>query len=325
MKPGDLLRPLRSGWCRFWFAPASPENLGICRLLFFGGLLLYFLRSDFSVYAGDVAPVFWRPTWSGRRLFPSGPPAEHTVVLLQAAWKVSLAMASAGLLSRAAAGAACVLSAALLGLPYNFGIVSHMTAATVFVCGIMALSRCGDAWSLDRLLARRLRKGAPAPPVPGGEYTWPVRLVWVLLSLVFFGAGVSKLRHSGLAWVTSDTLEQLLRLAHHPVGPATAPLTRWGLRLAAHPLPCKLMAAATIVFEVGYPLALLGGRLRVLLVSAMALMMVGVRLLMGPPFELLIFCHLFWVPWHRLAAVARRSFVSPAARSTMRGTQGGAV
>ena len=54
--------------------------------------------------------------------------------------------------------------------------------------------------------------------------------------------------------------------------------------------------------------ALLGPRLRVLFAGSMVLLLVGVRLLLGPSFEMLLLCHLFWVPWDRVEGWARRRF-----------------
>jgi len=49
--------------------------------------------------------------------------------------------------------------------------------------GVLALSRCGDAFSLDRLV--RARRHAEAPP-PSGEYRWPARMILLVMSCVFF-------------------------------------------------------------------------------------------------------------------------------------------
>src|SRR4030095_11795292 len=90
----------------------------------------------------------------------------------------------------------------LLALPHNFGQTYHFDAMLVFVLGALALSRAGDAWSLDALV-RSSSDPTGTAPQPSGEYTWPIRLVWVLMAFVFFGAGLSKLRHAGLEWVLS--------------------------------------------------------------------------------------------------------------------------
>lgn len=306
----DRARRLRARWGQFWFEPSAAANLGLCRVLFYGFVFYRFLRADYSLY-GDVSPVFWNPYWLYHRVFAFAPPSAEVIGVVQALWKASLALACLGLLTRAATAVAFVLGLYLVGLPYNFGYTSHMNAAAVIILGIMALARCGDAWSLDRLLAGRLgtRQGAtPRAAALSGEYTWPVRLVWVLLSLVFFAAGVSKLRHSGLGWMEPDTMAQFLLRTAYPLGRGSpAPLTSWGLWVAQYALLCQALAVATIVFEVGYPLALLGGRLRVLFAGSMVAMLVAVRLLLGPPFEMLMVCHLFWVRWDLvLAHVAAR-------------------
>jgi hypothetical protein len=44
------------------FTPAPPTNLAIGRLLFFGGLTLFYVPRDFSGW-GDVSPSLWQPIW----------------------------------------------------------------------------------------------------------------------------------------------------------------------------------------------------------------------------------------------------------------------
>ena len=108
----------------------------------------------------------------------------------------------------------------------------------------------------------RSRRGEPAP-APNAEYRWPIRLVWVVFAFVFFGGGVAKLRHAGLAWATSDTLASYLVQAAIPLArPAGPPLTDWGFWIARHARLGRAIAAATLVIELGFPLALLGRSLR---------------------------------------------------------------
>ena len=60
---------------RFWFEPASPLNLGICRFVWLG--TIFFMRYawvDFSAWS-DVDRLFWRPT-AFFDLLGIGPPAE---------------------------------------------------------------------------------------------------------------------------------------------------------------------------------------------------------------------------------------------------------
>ncbi len=292
-----MIARVRARWQRFWFAPAPPTNLAICRIVFFGGLALLYARRDFSAWAG-VSRVFWNPIWPFARLeLPLLTAAQ--LVVAQRVWKVALALASLGFLTRLSTTTVLVLGFYLLGLPHNFGKIHHYDAVLIFIFATLALARAGDALSVDSVL-RRLRRGdAAAVAEPSGEYTWPIRMVWLLLSLLFFGAGASKLRVSGLAWIFSDNLAIFFVQHHYHYGNAV-PLTTLGLTLARHRWLCRALAAATIACEAGYPLALVSRRARVLVVPGALLMLIGIRVLLGPTFYEILICHVFWIPWDRV-------------------------
>ncbi len=288
---------LRQRWHSFWFEPVEPVNLGVCRLLFFGAFFLLYLPLDVTLWAG-VSDVFWMPVWLFRR-FHLPVLSAPMLGMFQGFWKVALGLSCLGLFTRTATSASFLFGVYLLGLPHNFGKTHHFDAIVVFVLGIMALARCGDSWSVDRLIAvaRRGRGSSAVRPVPSGEYAWPVRLVWALMALIFLGAGVSKLRHSGFDWIVSDNLAiMLLQHVYQPVAQAD-PLVSWSFAVARARWLCQLLAGATIVLEVGYPLALISRRARWVIVPGAFLMQVGIRLLMGPTFHQFLICNLFWVPW----------------------------
>jgi hypothetical protein len=300
-----MIQALRARWNRFWFAAEAPENLGICRALFFGAILLLYLNVGWSDWS-DVSEAFWDPIPLFERLHLPvfSAPALTTLSVL---WKLALLASALGLFTRWSTVVAFAIGGYLLGLPHNFGKTHHFDALVVLVLGVMMLARTGDAFSLDRLRAR----GAP-PPARSGEYRWPVRATWLLMSLVFCSAGVAKLRHGGLAWVFSDNMATLLWQHGYHVG-GHVPLPRVALWLAQFPALCSAMAFVTIVVEAGYPLALVSRRARWILLPAMCGLLIGIRLLMGPTFPQFIICHLFWVPWDRVAealAKRRRVFAS---------------
>ena len=81
---------------------------------------------------------------------------------------------------------------------------------------------------MDHILWRR-RQGV-VNAAESGEYTWPLRAVWLTMSLIYFAAGIAKLRHSGLSWVTSDTLSIYVVKSYYNA--ANRPLVSWGLDLA---------------------------------------------------------------------------------------------
>ncbi|HEX7118968.1 MAG TPA: DCC1-like thiol-disulfide oxidoreductase family protein [Longimicrobiales bacterium] len=297
------MRAIREAWRRFWFEPAPPLNLGLCRALFFGALFLFYLPQDFAGW-GDVSPVFWEPVFL-LQFFHLPQLSAPVLEVLEVAWKSALLLCCIGLFTRPSGAAAFLLGAYLFGLQHSFGKVRHHDAILVFALGILALSRMGDAFSVDRLIRRwRGGRGVPAS-APSGEYTWPIRGVWVVMALVFLGAGVSKLQNAGLEWVFSDSMANTLIEANY--GITNGPLVPWGLHLAQVGWLARLMALGSLTVELAYPLALFSHRARWLLVPAILAMQIGIRIILGPRFVQFMICNLFWVPWDRVvAAVAVR-------------------
>lgn len=277
---------------RFWFEPAPPRNLAICRVLFYSGLLVAFSTEDFSSW-GSVSRAFWMPlpAFAVLHLKPLGAAAIDT---LQTIWRVALMTSAVGWHSSASMAVAAALGFYLLGLPHNFGHVYHFDAALVIALGVMACSRAGDACSLDayRLQGRR-------GPHASGEYTWPVRLVWTATALVFFAAGISKLRHGGIAWVMSDNMSIVLTSAAYHVSDAD-PVSTVGLWIARHAAISRTLAFVSLAIELSYVVALFSRRARAVLVVAAAAMLVAIRVLMGPTFGAFLLVNIFWVPWDAL-------------------------
>jgi hypothetical protein len=307
---------VRGAWDRYFFSPAGPVDLCVGRIVFYSLAFFYYLPQDFSEW-GTVAGEFWMPTsfFSALRLPALGPGA---ITVVEIVWKMSLALAAVGLLARWEMLVSFAGSFYLLGLPHNFGQTQHFDTLVVIVAGILAASRAGDAWSLDAL-RRSARDGSAVldSARPKAEYRWPVRTVWVITALVFFAAGVSKLRHSGLSWIFSDHLAILL-VRHQYYVSDGEPLTAWGPIIAGYPWAARALAAVAVLTEALYPLALFSTRARMLLVPAGVCFLVGIRLLMGPTFEAFVICNVFWVPWEW---VGRRLSVHAGIARSARGAE----
>ena len=180
---------LTRAWIRFWFEPTWPADLGLSRALFFGGLLLIYAGTDFSAW-GHVSPAFWMPLplFEALHLRPLG---RDGLAIVQVVWRLALLTSAVGLQTRVSMWVAFALGFYLLGLPHNFGHTFHFDATLVVAMGVLACSRAGDAWSVDAMRDRRTT-------APSGEYTWPLRAIWVAMALVFLAAGLAKLRFGGL-------------------------------------------------------------------------------------------------------------------------------
>jgi len=254
-----------------------------------------YAREDFSAW-GAVSNAFWLPLplFTILHLKPLAP---DVLAVLQVVWRASLLLSAVGLFTRASMVVASVLGVYLLGLPHNFGQTYHFDAVLVIAMGVLACSRAADACSVDVLL-----RDDP-PPKWSGEYRWPIRAIWVAVALVFFAAGLAKLRYGGLAWITSGNMSILLTRALYHVSDAD-PLTHVGLWIAGRHWLASTVAAAAVTTEVAFPAALISRRARMVLVPAAIGMLLAIRVLMGPTFGGFLVVNVFWVPWRGLVVRA---------------------
>jgi len=275
----------------FWFPVRSPLDLGATRLVFYLSLFALFYRHDFSLW-GEVDAVFAQPTVVlGLIAFDPLPPT--WLQWLETVWRVALLASAVGLLTRLSTFVAFVLGFYLLALPHQFGRLEHTNGLIVILLGVLAFSRCGEGLSIDRLWLYRGKTARDA------AYGWPLRCGQVALCLVFFAAGLAKLRYGGLAWVTSDTLASAIRKAQYDPAAARPLLGALGLWVAQQDWLMRLGTVGTIVVEAGYPIALFWRRSRWMILPGMVGLLIAIHLTMGPWFGTFIAAHVFWVPWSR--------------------------
>jgi Vitamin K-dependent gamma-carboxylase len=301
---------LRQYWNHFWFEAAAPDNLGLCRIILFGSMFLYYLLTPRLFpswgYLGNFAPwgsvshAFWNPVWLMSVLHL--PPASSQVLeVMQIAWRAALLFSCVGLFTRIATAISFGFGLYLFGVAASFGRIHHTEHVLIFSFLIMAIARCGDAWSVDALLRKARAPAVLESPVMSGEYTWPVRLIWVVIALIYFAAGISKVRHSGFEWINSDTMRDFLVSHAYHISVAD-PLTSWGPALARTVMIPRMLAACGMILELALPIALFSRRSRWVLVTSVAVMQFGVAVLLGPNFYQITICQLLWVPWDRVVA-----------------------
>lgn len=293
------MNSIRNLYERYFFTPTSPTLLGLYRVMFYGGLLFLYtwiVPKDFVGYL-QLPDSFWMPI----ELFSIAPRPALSVgvmVALTKIWYASLFLSMLGLLTRLSTYTAFLTSLFLFGYTYCFGKVGRSDAILIFVMGIFAVSRCQDAFSVDAAW----KQPSSPPPVSSGEYTWPIRLIRILLVLLYFGAGLSKAQHSGISWIHPHNLAVIL------VGPTYAgPETPWlngiAVYLAQFPIVTSFMAVYVMAFEIAAPLALLGIRLRMIIIPALAILQVLIWLFLGIGFFEHFLCYGFWLPLDRAVPV----------------------
>ena len=293
---------LAAAWNTFWFAPASPRYLGLCRAGFFGSFYILFLaRTDLRWYA-LFPPGFHQPrsffAWLALPV-----PTWEVMDWLVTAFEISVILAALGLLARLATATAFVVGLYVLGLQFNYGYLHWAHAIVPVVMGILAFSPCGDGLSLDAIL-RRATTGKAAHP--GGQYGWPTQLVRLVFVTVFVAAGLSKLRQAGLEWILSDTLRNYF-LENQYVFRSEGALG-WSHALAdwfiMRPGLCRAFAFGTLAVELSAPAALFSRHARLWLIPLLLLFQIGNALLLYQDFLFAYLgLYLFWMPWAKTATI----------------------
>lgn len=277
-------------WDRYWFAPGAAENLALVRIVCYALCFLIYLNLDIRPWAG-VSHVFWMPVSLFRLL--SGPPQKPAFLgLLQILWKVSLLTSAIGLASRASLYTAALLGFFVLGLPNCYGKILHLDGIVVLLLLILAVSRCDEAYTADRLFW----KPRPPLPAPSGNFTWPIKIGQTMFLLVFFAAGFAKLRQSGLAWLDAENMRALLILNffNH------APPTQWAAFLARSDAFCSFAACATMVIELSALPAIFLRVVRVPVLIALVVLQAAISVLMGIYFVPYLVGYALFVPWYKL-------------------------
>jgi hypothetical protein len=259
----------------FWLTPTSPVNLAALRIALFYSLYGSARGQNFRFYAGMPESVRELPYgwgWLGAVPFDAS-----LVSGASTAFVVASFAALVGFCSRVSVPVAALLAVYLLGLPNFFAKVNHAHHARVLCALAIAAAPCGDALSVDRVW--RWLRGRP-PSSPSVAYTLPVRFAWLLIATTYFFPGFWKLWKSGDQWFTGEALRFHL-------------YSRWAARPDFEPLfrvdesdwLVALLGSATLLFELGFVVALFTRPTRVLAALAAVGFHLGVAHTMGIRFH----------------------------------------
>ena len=225
------------------FAPGDPRRLAAVRIGLCSLLALRLSRPLFVRLAGQPAVLF-RPL-SFMHLLPAMPSRPVTLAV-QIVGVAAAVFAAVGLRARLSLPVAWACGLFLNGMATSVGKVVHNDVTLLLALVPLLPAPSADAWSLDRLLAHR-------PPAESStRYGWPVRTAMVVVAGAYFFSGFNKLVFSGPAWVTSGNLRWVLYTASD----ARARPVAAALFIADRPWLAHLVAAATVIIELGFPLVL---------------------------------------------------------------------
>jgi len=273
---------------RFFTETDSALNLAVFRIAVFAALL-WLLRRNELVLASGLPDVLQFPPVRGGpilALLPVSPEIGAVATLLFAV----LCLASMlGLCTRVSTIAALILGLYVLGVPQMYGKVNHVHHL-VWFNALLAVSRCGDALSIDALLGRRGSR-----PAASRLYALPLRFAWLLLAVVYFFPGFWKLWMGGIDWIFSDNLRfQMYHLwsTHADWQPLIRP-DRFPALLAAG-------VAGVVLFEIFFILFIFTPRMRLVAGAAGLAFHNLSALALRIRFVSLQWCYVCLVDWKQL-------------------------
>jgi hypothetical protein len=234
----------------WWFAPAPPQRLAALRIAI-GAFALIYLIAQLPELAGIAA-------LPPGRFAPVG--VVHVLVApLPVALALAIAIGTAVALLAFVAGFAYRWTAPLaaVGLLWtttyrsSWGQVFHTENLLVLHVIALACAPAADAWA-----ARRTR-----PAAPSAGYGWPIKLLVALTAVTYVLAAIAKLRLAGLHWLDGGLLRDQVAIDNLRKAVLGDRIGRLALPLLEHPAAFAVVAIATVVVELGAPLALCGGRI----------------------------------------------------------------
>jgi hypothetical protein len=255
-------------------APAPPERLAALRVLVGAYGTIYVLaRMPYVLDVARLPDARFAPVGVLRVL--DGPLPLWTVRLLLGATVLLGAAFTLGWRHRMVAPVYGLALLVVTTYTNSWQHVAHTENLVVLHTLVLAIAPAATVWSLDHR-----RRGGPRP-APDADHGWPVRLMSVLTVLTYVLAGVAKLRHGGLDWVSGDVLRNLVahdNLRKILLGDLHSPL---GGRLVAHRWVFPPLALGSLAVELGAVFALVGRRTRYVWIVAAWLFHVGVLALMA--------------------------------------------
>lgn len=264
---------LRDAWHRYWFEGLPAERLAVFSRIVHLMVLYTVFRTDRLVVAKGWAPEeFYKPVWLARVL-DLPPPTETTMAALQVVLLVSTVVAIVGIGPRRLVNAT-VACAYLLFFVWGFSYakVDHDQLTIIVALFVLAVVP---------------GTGAGRDPMVG----WALRTVQVVFVLAYPLSAISKLRTSGLEWMSSAVFARAIVRRGLPIGD-------W---FAARPALLRAGQWAFISFELLAVLALKpSGRLRAAVLGGILLLHLFTWATIGIHFGPHTICITAFLPLERL-------------------------
>jgi hypothetical protein len=252
---------------RFLFGPGTRRRLAVTQM---GLAFLVGLRVALGPYAGlagQPASLF-RPVWFLEAL-PAMPPVAVMVALqVLGVAGAALALVDRGRRRQVAFVVAWLCLLVLAGLRTSRGKVLHNDVLVLLACVPFLASPPPEGPVRYALADRRLSL----------RHGWPVHAALVVVAGAYFLCGWAKVAQSGLAWVTTDNVRNVLLVA---AGSGRLALPAVAEAVASEDWLCHLVAALVLALELSFPVVLVAARARVVYAASAATFHAATWLLLG--------------------------------------------
>lgn len=282
----------------YFGAEGSAVNLAVFRIVLFG-LLLTSENVSQALRYSRLPDLLQYPPVGLAPVLDVLPVNERLVTSAALLFVAAAACALIGLYTRPAALATTLLGLYVLGVPQFYGKVNHYHHLLWFAA-ILAVSRCGDALSVDALRRGWRDANAGRPPARPGSaraYALPLRFVWLLMGLVYFFPGFWKFVVSGPGWAIGDNVRDLMYAKWMALG-GWQP---W-FPIDQYPLLYQAAGVGTLLFELLFVVFILFPQLRNVAAITGFVFHTTTLVFMRISFFTLQALYVSFVDWERIAA-----------------------
>jgi len=278
----------------FFLSPTHAVNLAIFRVVVF--YLLFKISIEPIVYYSTLPKgIMYLPFglhWFVPYISVINP---ENVKFIGLIFKITCFLSLIGLFSRFNMIISVLSAIFLLGIPNLFGKVYHGHHIIWFAI-ILSASPCANCFSLDALLKKVRNKSTQIQnkSLMDNSYTIALRSIWLLFGIIYFFSGFWKWWQSGIDWIFSDNLMNIMYLKWTELGPESPQLQF----LEHFPSSLQIAAFGTVLFEMCFIFLLIFPKYRYIAIASGIMFHISSHFMMGIFFKSLVICYIIFIDWH---------------------------
>ena len=287
--------------------PTDAAALGMVRAGVCGFILCEILLTSFSDL-GRLPATLLRPTGAMQilpwrfydlLLTPAG--------MLTLKWLMVLSLfgAAVGCLTSLTTKSSALLFIFYEGLLRSFSHFNHDEMPAVYILIVLALTPCGDAFSVDSWRGK-------TPQRAGFVYGYPILLMRGLLAWSYFSSALIKIRVAGLSYLSADNLPTLAIV--HSLDNLHDTHFRLAFWLPHVREYTPIFVALVVLWELLFPLAIFFRRARLIILALGIFFHLGTLFFMNIFFPYHLAMYLVFVDWGRVRRRVEAFMHKPADR-----------